>query len=125
MVTKEQMTKAAENAGLNEYDFVPEIIDDLADECNDGYAEPKVWFNDLFEHGCQSGMVGKFIYNADCKDCYIAHIDSMEDFKEELEDELGEPIKNRNGLRHYTFMCWLIYEETARRIASELWPDEF
>lgn len=34
MITQKQMTKAAKNAGLSEYDFVPEIIDDLCDECN-------------------------------------------------------------------------------------------
>lgn len=126
MITKEQMTNAAENAGLSEYDFVPEIIDDLVYNVNErGYEKPTGFFEDLQYGGCQSGMVGKFIYNSDCKDFYIKYIDSMEDFKTEMEDELGEPIANRNGLPHYTFMCWLCYEETVYMIARELFPEKF
>ena len=61
------------------------------------------------------------------KDLYpdVEHIDDMEGFKEDFEDELGMPITNKEGLPHYTFMCWLCYEELAHRIAQELWPDKF
>lgn len=125
MITKEQMKQAAEKAGLSEYDFTDEIIDDLFDESNGSYDDQKKWFDDLFHYGCISGMVAKFVYHDDCKDFYIKHIDSMEQFKEDLEAELCEPITDRNHLPHYTFLCWLIYEETARRIAGQIWPEDF
>ena len=70
-------------------------------------------------------MIGMLIYNSDCKEIYIEHIDDMEEFVKELESEMGEPIRNRDHLPHYTFVCWLCYEELAFRIARELFPDEF
>lgn len=125
MITKEQMKKAAEKAGLSKYDFIDDLVDDLFNECAGSYEDQKKWFADLFIYGCISGMVGKFVYHHDCKDFYIKHIDSMEQFKEDLEDDLGEPITDRNHLPHYTFMCWLICEVTARRIAEQIWPEDF
>lgn len=107
-----------------EYNYVDELIDNMADECN-GYDNPLGFFKDLAYGGCKSGMVGMFIYNCDCKDFYIKHIDDMESFVENFEDELGEPITNKDKLPHYTFICWLCYEELAYRIARELWPDKF
>lgn len=108
----------------SEYDFVDELIDEMSDE-SDGYDNPSGFFEDLQKGGCASGMVGMFIYNYDCKKFYIDHIDSMEDFVATLEDELGEPIINDKHLPHYTFICWLCYEELAYRIARELWPNKF
>lgn len=108
----------------SEYDFVDGLIDNMADESN-GYDDPIGFFKDLQTGGCISGMVGMFIYNSDCKKFYIDHIDSMEDFIEALEGEMGGPIKNNQCLPHCTFICWLCYEELAYEIARELWPDEF
>ena len=88
------------------------------------YANPAGFFQDLQCGGCASGMIGMFIYHSDCKDFYINHIDSMEDFVEEFEDELGSPIKNEAKMPHYTFICWICYEELAFRIANELWDGE-
>ena len=107
-----------------EYNYVDELIDNMADECN-GYDNPLGFFKDLAYGGCKSGMVGMFICNCDCKDFYIKHIDDMESFVGDFEDELGELITNKDKLPRYTFICWLCYEELAYRIASELWPDEF
>lgn len=71
----------------------------------------KSFFEDMQKGGCQSGMIGKFIYHADCKAFYIENIDDLEDIKSELDDSIGEPIQNRQNLPHYTFMCWLCFEE--------------
>lgn len=108
---------------IDHYDFASDLFDDMAEHM-ENYDDPKGFFKDLFYGGCASGMIGMFIYNSDCKDFYIKYIDSMEDFKDDLEEELGEPIRNKDQ-RHYTFMCWLCYEELARKVACELWPDEF
>lgn len=108
---------------IKDYGFAEELLEDMAEEC-EGYANPIAFFQDLQQGGCGSGMIGMFIYNTDCKNFYIDHIDSMEDFVEEFEDELGCPIKNENKLPHYTFICWACYEELAFRLANELYDGE-
>lgn len=69
------------------------------------------FLNDLQKSGCVSGMISEFIYNNDCKKFYIEHIDDLEEIKSDREDSLGEPIQNRHSLPHYTFLCWLCFEE--------------
>lgn len=71
----------------------------------------KSFLEDLQQGGCICGMIGEFIYHADCKAFYIEHLDDLENIKSDLEDSLGEPIANRFNLPHYTFMCWLCFEE--------------
>ena len=115
--------QAAKEAGMDEYSFVNDFAFDMASE-SVGYSHPESFFSDL-QRGCQTGMIGSLVYNSDCKRTYIEHIDSMEDFKSECEDELGEPIRNRQELPHYTFMCWFCYEELGYRIAQILFPDKY
>lgn len=109
---------------MKEYDFAEELFEDMAGE-SEGYVTPIGFFEDLECGGCASGMIGMFIYNADCKKFYVDHIDSMEDYFAELEGDMGCPIENKNKLPHYTFICWLCYEELAHNIAKDLWPDTF
>ncbi|WP_263361235.1 single-stranded DNA-binding protein [Flavobacterium collinsii] len=71
----------------------------------------KSFIEDLQNAGCISGMISEFIYHTDCKKFYIKHLDDLENIREELEDSLGEPVKNRHRLPHYTFLCWLCSEE--------------
>lgn len=87
-----------------------EIIDREVSDYNGNIKEKLSSFLDDMRHGCQSGMIGDFIYNSDCKDFYIAHIDDLEEMKEDMEDQMGD-IKNSQKLPHYTFMCWLCFEE--------------
>lgn len=108
---------------IKDYDFAEELFEDMAGNCL-GYTNPTDFFQDLQCGGCGSGMIGMFIYNTDCRKFYIDHIDSMEDFVEEFEDELGSPLKNEHKLPRYTFICWACYEELAFRIANELWEGE-
>lgn len=114
----------ADDLGLGEYDFIDAFTEDMAEHC-EGYDDPAGFFRDLSYGGCASGMIGMFIYNSDCKDFYIDHIDDMEKFRERWENETGEPVKNENGLYHYTLMCWFCYEEVAYEIGRALWPDQF
>ncbi|MDR6845644.1 hypothetical protein [Flavobacterium granuli] len=71
----------------------------------------KSFFEDLQHSGCISGMISEFIYHNDCKAFYIKHLEDLEAFKNDLEESLGEPIANRYKLPHYTFLCWLCFEE--------------
>lgn len=118
------MLKEVGDQYIKDYGFAEELLEDMAEHCLN-YNKPIDFFKDLQHGGCASGMIGMFIFTTDCKKFYIDHIDSMEGFVEELENELGEPIKNKEGLPHYTFVCWLCYEALAYKIARELWEDEF
>ena len=117
----EEFTEAASN--LADYAFSEKFIEDMAYHA-EHYESPLGFFRDL-THGCQSGMIGMLIYNDDCKEIYIENIDDMEDYKMQIEEELGQLIANKNSLPHYTFMCWLCYEELGFHIARTLFPDDF
>ena len=120
-VIKEILEEAM--ADYKSYSFFDSFIDDMAYHIQ-GYHDPKGFFQDLQQGGCQSGMIGMFIYNSDCKNFYVDHIDDLEDFKTSLEDEIGQ-LSNDNELPHYTFVCWMCYEEFAYWTARELFPDYF
>lgn len=121
---EEMFTEVAHNDWrIKNRDFLEAFINDMVEHC-DGYSNPIGFFEDLQHGGCQSGMIGMFIYNSDCKQFYIDHIDDMESFKEDLDDEVGY-LPNEQKLPHYTWICWLCYEETAIYIAQELWPGTF
>ena len=87
------------------------ILDALPNYDGKKKQQLKSYFEDLQRGGCMSGMVSEFIYNSDCKDFYIIYIDDLEEIKTDLEDSIGDPIKNRYNLPHYTFVCWLTFEE--------------
>lgn len=106
-----------------EYDFVDDFLADIAGNCV-GYNNPLDFFKDLITGGCISGMIGSMIYNDSCKKRYIKYIDSLEAYKEDLENEIGSPLVNQHHLPHYTFVCWACIEELAYQVASTLWPDE-
>lgn len=114
-------TKAVEEIYDTYWSFADDFIADMAYHSQD-YASPISFFTDLSHGGCINGMIGMLIYHDDCKKIYIDNIDDMEAFIEEFEDEIGEPVKNRDRLPHYTFVCWVCYEELAYSIAKTLFP---
>lgn len=104
--------------------FTEGFAQDMASHA-EGYRTPDGFFKDLAYGGCISGMIGMLIYHSDCKKLYIDHIDDMELYKQQLEGELGSSIKNEKELPHYTFMCWLCYEQLAYNIGRNLFPETF
>lgn len=109
---------------LSEYDFMGAFLADMAEHIAE-YSTPLGFFKDLSYGGCASGMIGMFIYNPDCKEFYINHIDSMEDFKQDWENMMGTSVQNTKDLPHYTFMCWFCYEEVGYEIGQALFPNVF
>jgi hypothetical protein len=71
----------------------------------------KSFLEDLQKNGCIYGMISELVYNSDCRKFYIQHLDDLENIRYEIEDSLGESVKNRHRLPHYTFVCWLCFEE--------------
>lgn len=83
----------------------------------------KSFFEDLQQGGCISGMIGEFVYHNDCKNFYVEHIDDLEEFKEDIEEGLGEPIANRLNTKHYTFVVWLCFEEYCYKIYNSVFDN--
>lgn len=100
-------------------DFNNIILSHLDNYGKKDKASLKSFFEDLQHGGCISGMIGEFVYHADCKDFYIKHIDDLEEFRTELEEDLGEPIPNRHNTKHYTFVVWLCFEEYCYKIYNQ------
>lgn len=121
---REMLTETAKDLELFKYDFVGELLDDMAEHI-EGYNTPLGFFKDLNYGGCASGLIGMFIYNTDCKKFYVNHIDSLEDFKQDWENMIGEPVRNTKSLPHYTFLCWFCYEEVGYEIGRALFPEVF
>lgn len=92
-------------------DFDKIIINHVTGNYGKDKAALKEFFNDMQKGGCISGMIGEFVYHADNKAFYIKHIEDLEEFKTELEEQIGGAIKNRHNLVHYTFIVWLCFEE--------------
>lgn len=122
--TETFLTEMFKQAYTEKYDFVDELIEDMAGHA-EGYDTPYGFFHDLSYGGCSSGMIGMFVYNSDCKRFYIQHIDDLEAFVEDFEEEIGEPVRNDKHLPHYVFICWFCYEELAYNVARTLYPESF
>lgn len=119
--------KALENSNYSEYEVAEKFNNIILNhlEGYDGTKKEKLksFLEDMQKGGCQSGLIGEFTYNASCKEFYIKYIDDLEDIKAEFEEGLGEAIQNRQSLPHYTFMCWLCFEEYCYRIYSNTFED--
>lgn len=102
--------------------FAEDFLRDMANHI-EGYDNPIGFFKDL-QNGCRSGMIGMLIYNSDCKRIYIEHIDDMEEYAEQIYDEVGY-VENRERDPHYVHICWLCYEEFGYQIGRALFPDTF
>jgi hypothetical protein len=119
-------TNLLQFSNFENYSFAEDfatIINDKAedyDRLKDYQENLKGFLEDLRYGGCMSGIIGEFIYHSDCKDFYIKHIDDLEEFKNELEDNLGEKIENRNDLPRYSFIVWLCFEEFANDIYNTI-----
>lgn len=112
------MDKAFEKAGVDDYSFSEELKRIYRGHI-ESYPGVKDFFNDLAYGGCRSGMIGEFIWAEEIKEFYVKHIDDLEVYKRDLEEDLGEPITD-NDLSHSELVTWLVVEEVARRVSDEL-----
>lgn len=119
--------KAFEKSAYREYE-VSNAFNGIIISQMEGYNGKKIeqlksFLEDLQQAGCVSGMIGEFIYHADCKAFYIKHIDDLESIRKDLEDSFGEPVSNRYESPHYTFMCWLCFEEYCYSIYTNVFEN--
>ena len=76
------------------------------------------FFNDLFQHGCRSGMVSSLIYYTDTHKFFDIHYDEIETMRYELEEMFGSPLQPKGDLKNW--YAWMAFEETARMLAEDL-----
>lgn len=68
------------------------------------------------QHGMDSGIVGEVIYHHDCKEIFLKNYDEITERIEEIEEELGEKLDNKNNLPLHTFFVWVFYEDIFSRL---------
>lgn len=117
-VLDSMMDKAFEKAGVDNYSFSEELKEIYKDHI-ESYPGVDDFFSDLAYGGCRSGMMGEFVYTQDCKEFYVKHMDDLEDYKRDIENDLGESITD-DDLTHPELVTWLVVEEVARRVSDEL-----
>ena len=117
-VLDSMMDKAFEKAGVDDYSFSEELKRIYKGHV-ESYPGVNDFFNDLAYGGCRSGMIGEFVWAEEIKEFYVKHIDDLESYKRDLEEDLGEPITD-NDLSHSELVTWLVVEEVARRVSDEL-----
>lgn len=66
---------------------VKTIIDDCTSE--DNPEEKKKWLEDLQQYGCESGMIGAFVYTSDCVEFFDEHKEAMNTMLAEAMEDCG------------------------------------
>ena len=115
-VLDSMMDKAFEKAGVDDYSFSEELKRIYKGHV-ESYPGVNDFFNDLAYGGCRSGMIGEFIWAEEIKEFYVKHIDDLESYKRDLEEELGEPIMDKD-LSQPELVTWLVVEDVARRVSD-------
>ena len=116
-VMKEALSRTFEETGLSDRSFSADMQEILLDHMS-RYDNPVNGVEEISTHGCVSGVLSDFVYYSDTKEFYTKHIDDIEDFIYDLEDDLGESIT----LDHprYNSAVWLVTEESARLASDSL-----
>ena len=79
------------------------------------YRAIKAAFHD-FNMGMASGIVGEVIYHHDCKAIFLKNYDEITERIEEIEEEIGEKLDDKNALPLHTFFVWTFYEDIFSRL---------
>lgn len=114
--------KLLEKTSYENYSFVDEFNNIILNKVQ-GYGKNKealkLFLEDMQKGGCMSGMISNFVYHHDCKEFYIRHIEDLEEFKTELEYQIGH-IENRHKIVNYTFVVWLCFEEYCYNLYNNI-----
>jgi len=78
--------------------------------------DPKLFFQDLLQYGCQSGMISSLIRYSDTHAFYDKYYSEIEELRAEYEDSIGEPLKINNDLKN--FLAWFAFEQVAYQLSN-------
>lgn len=76
------------------------------------------FIKDVIEHGCQGGIVSELVYYYQTHAFYNELSDEIDQLKEEVEENMGEPLRIIGDVRN--FLAWFAFEEITRRIANKI-----
>lgn len=97
--------------------LLPAVVEEILSSA-DTDDEIKTYIKDLLNHGCQSGMVSGLIYYKDTHAFFDTHYDDIEQLRQDLEENLGQPLEVKSDLKNY--LAWLAFEETARKLSDKI-----
>lgn len=84
--------------------------------------DPKSFFEDLLQYGCQSWMVSSLVRYKDTHEFFNKHYDEIEEIRYDLEKQWIEIKFPTNDLKN--FLAWLSFEHKAYELYNELEQDE-
>lgn len=116
-VMKEALSRTFEEKGLADRSFSTDMQTVLLDHMAK-YNNPVDGLEEISTHGCASGVLSDFVYYSDTKEFYTKHIDDIEDFIYDLEDDLGESIALKYP--RYNSAVWLVAEQCASLASDSL-----
>lgn len=77
----------------------------------------KIFFSDLLQFGCVSGMINSLMNTHNSHAFFDTHYYQIEELREEYEDSLGESLSIKNDLK--TYLAWFAFEQTAYNMINE------
>ncbi len=98
----------------NHWNITEEVINEALE-----YDNPKAFFEDLLQYGCQSWMVSSLIYYKDAHKFFEKHYEEIQEIREELEQQ-GIEVKIPTNTDLKNFLAWLWFEERARNLSYDL-----
>jgi hypothetical protein len=73
-----------------------------------------LFFENLMNHGCISGMVGSLIYYRDTEIFFDQYYEDIIWLKTEYEEAIGQPMVIPHQIKNH--LAWFAFEETARKL---------
>lgn len=90
----------------------------VANEALDREDSFEKWFEDLFQHGCQSGMVSGLVYFTDTAKFFDKYYYEIMDLKAEYEDSTGLEMKLPYQLKNH--LAWFGFEQMAYKLYYQI-----
>ena len=103
------------------YSFFEPFLKIIKKNVSENYLNDlEVFFKDLQKGGCQAGWINDFCLNQSCKDFYIKHLDDLEEYILETEENLGVNIENKQKLQRPVFVVWFCFEQFCFELQKDI-----
>ena len=82
------------------------------------YHTIKDFFNDLLNHGCVSGMIGRLVFYNQTEKFFDEHYHEIMELKEDFEASTGQPMTIPYHLKNH--LAWFGFEQTAYYLVNKI-----